>query len=239
MKYNELFGTRKPVMAVLHLKGKDMRETLDRAKAETEIYYSQGIDAVLVEDYFGTVDEVEAVLEWLRAEHPDRIYGVNVLADPAKSFRLAKRYGAKFIQIDSVCGHLPLKKDALFDSAIKELRAEHDGIAVLGGVRFKYQPVLSGRSLKEDLAHAVNRCDAIVVTGEGTGLQTPEAKIQEFRCHLGEFPLIVGAGVSAENAADTFGLADGAIVGSYFKNDHKAGGDVNPGHVRQFMEAIA
>ena len=32
----------------------------------------------------------------------------------------------------------------------------------MGGVRFKYQPVNSGRSTEEDLKICMNRCDAIL-----------------------------------------------------------------------------
>lgn len=237
MTYRQLFGNRKPVIAMLHLKGANLEDTLQRAKQETEIYWANGIDAVLVEDYFGTVAEAEAVLAWLQAEHPDKIYGVNILSDYKQSFELARRYGAKFIQIDSVSGHLPSKRDNLFNLNVNQHREGGD-VLVLGGVRFKYQPVLSGRTLREDLEIAKTRCDAIIVTGEGTGRQTPEEKIQEFRWHLGSFPLLVGAGVSAENANNTFGLADGAIVGSYFKAGHKAGGDVEAQHVKTFMQAL-
>ena len=51
---------------------------------------------------------------------------------------------------------------------------------LLGGVRFKYQPVHSGRTLEEDLRIGMERCDAIVCTGEGTGIPTPLGKVEEF-----------------------------------------------------------
>ena len=65
--------------------------------------------------------------------------------------------------------------------------------------RFKHCPYLSGRSLKEDLEIAMTRCDAIAVSQDETGQETSMDKIQEFRNIIGDFPLIVGAGMTADN----------------------------------------
>lgn len=43
----------KPIIAMLHLKGNSDEEIMERMMKETEIYYRNGIDAVLVENYFG------------------------------------------------------------------------------------------------------------------------------------------------------------------------------------------
>lgn len=110
---------------------------------------------------------------------------------------------------------------------------------VLGGVRFKYQPYCSGRSLEEDLNIGMTRCDAIVVTGAGTGMETSMDKIIQFRQIIGDFPLVIGAGMTPENCAERMRVADGAIVGSYFKDTYTDIGEVDASHVRTFMEAIS
>ena len=86
---------------------------------------------------------------------------------------------------------------------------------------------------------ALKRCDAIVVTGAGTGLDTGLEKIRTFgRLIAGRAPLIVGAGLTAETAATQLALADGAIVGSYFKEGHNAENELCPAHVADFMAAV-
>ena len=45
----------KPIIAMLHLKGNSDEEIIERMIKETEIYYRNGIDAVLVENYFGNI----------------------------------------------------------------------------------------------------------------------------------------------------------------------------------------
>ena len=237
MKFEDVFHVKKPVMAMLHLKGETHEEVLQRAKRETDLLFGAGADAVIVEDYFGDEQDVVAVLEWLQKERPDALYGVNLLDQFEKSYQLAERYGAKFMQVDSVAGHLSPEDDAEY-GALCEKYHEKGTVLVLGGVRFKYKPVLSGRSLEEDLRLGMQRCDAIVVTGEGTGMNTSLEKIQEFRDIMGEFPLIVGAGLTAQTAGQQLSVGDGAIVGSTLKDTRTAEGDVCSAYVEEFMAQV-
>lgn len=234
MTYRELFGDTKPVIGMLHLKGDQRRSMLDRAQEEARIYMEAGVDALLVENYFGSAGDCEQVLAWLQKEHPEQIYGVNILGDYPAAFAMSRQYGAKLIQIDSVCGHLPPPKDDAYARELEGLRKECPAV-VLGGVRFKYQSVRSGRTLAEDLRLGAERCDAIVVTGDGTGMATPQEKMAEFRSLLGDFPLVVGAGVTMDNLDDTFYYGDGAIIGSWFKAGHRAENDVSPAFVQELM----
>lgn len=236
VEFCEYLKVRKPIMAMVHLKGTSAGDRLDRAKREIDIYLRGGVDAVLVENYFGSARDCEAVLRHLHDNLPHAVYGVNILDNHELAFRLAGDYGARFIQIDSVCGHLPPKEDVQFAESLAELRAGSRA-AVLGGVRFKYQAELSGRSELVDLALGTARCDAIVTTGDGTGLPTPMAKLRRFRLMLKEFPLVVGAGVTADTVAENLSVCDGAIVGSWLKVEHRDTGDVSARNVRQFMAA--
>ena len=79
MEWKEVFTVDKPVLAMLHLMGSTHADVLERAKKETDLLFEAGVDAVIVEDYFGDVEDVEAVLQWLQKERPNRLYGVNVL----------------------------------------------------------------------------------------------------------------------------------------------------------------
>ena len=251
-KVFRVFGTDKPVLGMLHLGGGSPEQVRDRAKREIEQYYGNGVDAVLVEDYFGTPADVEWALDYLNGQYPDRVRGVNLLGDPERAFMLARRYGAAFAQMDSVCGHLrpgthmrgwdkpsltQKTCDGDFAERLVRLREENP-VFLLGGVRFKYQAVRSKRSVEEDLILGKERCDAVVVTGEGTGISTDPAKIRQFRDTLGDFPLFVGAGVTAESCAEQLSIADGAIIGSWFKQGGTAEAPVDPDRVRKLMDIV-
>lgn len=236
MEFRDVFGINKPVMAMVHLKGYSGEDKRRRWEREIGIYYRNDVDAVIVEDYFGSVPYVLQALGFLRDAYPDRIYGVNILDEPEMSMRAALEYSAAFIQVDSVCGHLPKDADIPYGKMMTELK--NNRVLIMGGVRFKYQPVLSCRSLKEDLELSKERCGAVVVTGEATGVSTDEDKIREFRSILGDFPLIVGAGLNDKNASSQLTVADGGIIGSWLKDGHTATGEVNEGYVRSFMDIV-
>lgn len=231
------FKERKPIMAMLHLKGDTPDDVLERAKRELDAYIEGGVDAVIVEDYFGTYSDMRRVLEYIRAARSEIVYGVNCLNIDAMGFELAQEFDAAFVQLDSVVGHVKPRDEEGLAAFLDLYRARYDGY-VLGGVRFKYQPVLSERSLEEDLAIAQDRCDAVAVTQDATGQETSLDKIRAFRAGLGDFPLIVAAGVTAENARESLRIADGAVVGSYFKDTYRDDGEVSPDHVRALMDAV-
>ena len=232
----DIFDVKKPVFGMLHFKGENRQEKLDRCLKEAEIYRDNGVDAVIVEDYFGDAQDVEAGLKLLSEKGGFKI-GVNILDDWPLSWKLAKKYDAQFIQVDSVAGHLDPKEDLEYGKMIEEYMKE-GGMYVIGGVRFKYKPILSGNDLETDLKIGMSRCHAIAVTGEGTGKDSPTEKIKEFRKIVNDFPLIVAAGLNKDTVFEKLSISEAAIVGSTFKDNRKDTGDVSAEHVKEFMEEV-
>jgi len=237
MRFEELFPKGKPIFGMIHHKGTDRADKLRRAAQEADLLVSCGVDALMVEDYYGDAQDVENTLRWLQTERPQVCYGVNVLDQLTLSCELAEKYGAKLVQVDSICGHLTPEEDKQYEI---ECLACHNrgGFLLLGGVRFKYKDVLSGRSLEADLKLGMARCDAIVVTGTGTGMRTEMSKIEEFRRILGRFPLIIGAGLTQESVREQLLVGDGAIVGSTFKRGGAAENELCEQAVRDFMTEV-
>ena len=233
----ELFNQPKPILAMLHLKGDSPEDRLNRAINEADIYANCGVDAMIVEDYFGDVADVERTLALLSKERAGYTFGVNVLDDFPKSYQLARDYGLKFMQVDSISGHLPRVEEADYLSLVDAFRTDGK-VAVIGGVRFKYQPYLSSRSLEEDLQIGMQHCDAIAVTGSGTGVETDTIKISRFRSFIGNFPLVVAAGMTPDTIQEKLAIGDAAIVGSTFKDTRKDTGNVSKENVIQFMSEV-
>ncbi len=234
MKYKDLFGNKKPIFGMVHLGCFNGNSVLKTAQREIEIYLKHGVYP-LIENYFGSASDCEEVLAWIQQAHPDAIYGINILGDYTCAFDLAQQYGAKFIQIDSVCGHLEPEEDEMYAEGLKACRKKCD-VVLLGGVRFKYQAVRSGRTTEEDLKLGMQRCDTIVCTGAGTGLTTPVEKVEKFKDIVGDFPVIVGAGVTLAAAEITAQMSDGTIVGSWFKERHDAHNPLVEDYVQQFVQ---
>lgn len=237
-RFKQIFPMPKPILGMLHLGGESAADRLALARQETETLIANGVDGLVVENYFGDKDDARAVLDWLKASKPPVLIGLNVLRDFRLAFELAQSYPVDFIQVDSVAGHLEPADDADYAAELAALRAG-TGAALLGGVRFKYQPVKSGRSEEEDLRLGMQRCDAIVVTSDATGQPTDLAKVARFRTVTGsDFPLLIGAGMTLENAAEQLAVTEGAVVGSYFKDTHKDKGIVHGPHVAEFMQVV-
>lgn len=236
--FNDIFTTPKTILGMLHLTGSAAADRLDIACRETETLIANGVDGLIVENYFGDKDDVRNVLEWLERRNPAVLVGLNVLGDHHLAFDLAKQFRVDFIQMDSVAGHLPAQEDQDFADELLERRGQVSSL-LFGGVRFKYQPVKSGRTEAEDLTIGKERCDAIVVTGDATGQVTDLDKVRRFRATTGDdFPLIIGAGLTAANAREQLLEADGAIVGSYFKDSYVDTGIVDGAHVTDLMKAV-
>lgn len=237
-KFLSLFPVKKPVLGMLHLKGNTPKDVVQIAMREAQMMWTNGMDGVIVENYFGSPESAERVLYHFQKEQVEFLYGVNILDDDAENFRMARQYGAAFLQLDSVAGHLAPEEDRDFGQFIESCREQFSG-AVIGGVRFKYQPYRSGRTLEEDIHIGMSRCDAIAVTGEGTGMNTPLDKIIEFRRMAGsDFPLVVAAGMTPDSCVEQFRYADAAIVGSYLKDTYQDTGNVEPQHIQVLMKAV-
>ena len=239
-KFMSLFRESKPIIGMIHLNCL-YGNVIKNALKEIEIMSECGIDAVLVENYFGTNKDVRDVLSNLYHNNSKTIYGVNILSRKnsveegfVEAFDLANEYGASFIQVDSIAGHLKEDHDLLFGQIINRFRSISDA-ALIGGVRFKYQPILSNRSVQEDIAIGRTRCDGIVVTGNATGVETDIQKLRSFKTLLQDFPVIVGAGLNLKNVDTQLRIADAAIVGSYLKEDHIDSGELSPVYTNEFM----
>jgi len=235
----ELFRVSKPIIGMIHLKGDMPNEIIDRALREVKLFAWEGINGALVEDYFcEDLDVMHTILARINENGPKNFQvGVNVLQDPLYSFEMAGEYNLGFVQLDYVSGRY-MGRRSLDVEAYNNARSEHSNVTVLGGVWPKYCIEVEGSDLSRDLEDAMGRAEAIVVTGEGTGEETPLERIGQFRKLIGDFPLVVGAGLTPYNAYEQLSIADGAIVGSSLKKEGKAPNEVDFSNIRKLMDVV-
>ena len=235
--FSEVFKETKPIIGVIHLKGTDEADIRERAKREIELYLNGGLDGIIVEDYFGTYPNLVWALGYLQEQKLGIPYGVNCLNFDSLCFKLARDFSCDFLQLDSVVGHVKPRDEATLDAFFTLERPTCTSL-VLGGVRFKYQPVLSEHTVEEDIETAKGRCDAICVTGDGTGMEAPIDKIRRFKLACGDMPLVICSGVNVDNCAEQLAVADGAVVGSFFKDTGKDTGDVSAEKIELLMQQV-
>jgi hypothetical protein len=230
-RFRDIFRNEKPVIGMIHLAGENNEERVQRALEEMTLYEEEGVAGAIIEDYHGTPRDIEEVLRQSQGKFEGLVKGVNVLRNPYSGFVLAKEYGAIFIQFDSV------QTPDLNLEEYDKMRRNFPDVAVLGGIGFKYTAP-TGNLLEVDLREGKSRCEAIVTTGSGTGIETPTDKLTVYKELLGDFPLIVGAGVDVENVEEQLKIADGAIIGTGFKQKRNTRLPVDRKRVREIINII-
>ena len=231
--YDKVFN-KIPILGMIHLAGDD---PVKRALEEIAVYEEEGVDGVIIENYHGTVEDVTQTLKETSTMKPNIVIGVNVLPNEFKqAFGLAYKYGAEFIQLDYVAGRYT--RGELDFQAYSRVKEKYPNIIVLGGVWPKYYTPLEGSDLERDLWEAKSRAEAVVVTGAGTGVETPLGKVKQFRELIGGHPLVVGAGLTADNAYERLCISDGAIVGSFFKEGGDTRNPIGREKIRDFMSIV-
>ena len=228
----------KPIFGMLHLSGENKS---DRAEDELTIYEQEGVDGIIIENYHGSIEDIKKVLRWRDEIESDIKIGINILPNEYElAFAFADVYGLDFIQLDYVSGiyKSPGGKKTIDIYNYDRFRKKYSHITVFGGVWPKYYEPVDNSVLDIDIKLGLERADAIVVTGAGTGKETPLDKIKLFRQHVGNNPLIIGAGLDAGNVAEQLEFADGAIVGSCFKLHKRTQEIVDRNLVREFMDEV-
>jgi len=223
---------KKSIIGMIHLSGNN---PVERALEEIKIYEEEGLHGIIIENYHGTTDDI---IETLQCVDTKMKVGINILPNNYDEALLnASFYKADFIQLDHISG--TYRKNTTLDKEdYLKYRNKYKDISVFGGVWPKYYEPIAGSSLEDDLNNGKLLCDAIVVTGKGTGKSTPLDKIIKFREVLKDFPLIIGACLNIDNVSEQMKYADGAIVGSAFKPNGDTTKFVDSRLVNKFMKSI-
>ena len=98
----KLFHEPKPIIGMIHLAGRGYKEKVRRAIEELEIYREEGVNGAIIEDYHGHTDDIIDTLNQISDKALGLVIGVNTLRSPYSSFRIAKQFCAKFVQLDTV-----------------------------------------------------------------------------------------------------------------------------------------
>ncbi|CAN5548472.1 BtpA/SgcQ family protein [soil metagenome] len=240
---DEVFGVRKPVIAMLHLmalpgdpaydsKG-GIGAVVDRAREELDALQSGGVDGIMISNEFSLpyLTKTEPITAITMARIIGELlpeisvpYGVNVLWDGRASIDLAVATGAKFVR--EIFTGVYASDFGLWDTNVGEV-ARHR--ARVGGshvkLLFNIVPESAQYLAERDLA-AITRTtvfatlpDAICVSGATAGSPTDLEALKVVKAAAGAVPVFVNTGVRAENVGLQLGIADGAVVGTYFKED--------------------
>ncbi len=170
--------------------------------------------------------------------------GVNVLRNDARAaLGLAAAGLASFLRINVHTGAMLTDQGLLQGRAAETMRLRPrlaPSVRVLADVHVKHGTLLGNESIGDAARDTLERglADAVIVTGRATGEPPTPALVAEVRAAIGTATLIVGSGVTAENAGALLAQADGAIVGTSLKFDGGIEAAVDPDRVAALRAAL-
>jgi len=254
--FSKVFPKKKPIIGMVHVFHEERKKQLDHALADAYCLKENGVDGLLVENYgFGYQDENHATLEAFDALigialviQESRLnipIGINLLPnDFPKAFEAVFHAKGSFIQMDHITGkfkHCRCVDPDEYLQVRKTYQRIYNPIVVFGGIHPKYYELSNPRcSITECAKKAAELVDGIVVTGERTGGETALDDVHAARVVSNGTPIIIGSGLTADNACKQLAFADGAIVGTAFKkNGVRPGELVDADLVKKLMDEVS
>ena len=231
------------------------KDILKKALKEAEIYKKCGIDMVAIENMHDTPylnrtvgPEITAGMAVIGYKIKQKISlpcGIQILAGANKeALACALSADLDFIRAEGfVFSHIA--DEGLMNSCAGELLRyrkllEACDIAILTDIKKKH----SSHSITQDTDIAETakaaeffRADGVIVTGTATGTKADIEELKSVKKSV-NIPVLVGSGVDIKNVDNYLKLADGLIVGSWFKYDGKWENDIDPDRVSEFMKKV-
>jgi membrane complex biogenesis BtpA family protein len=259
---HEVFDVTKPVIGMCHLMALPgdphydasggVEAVLEHARGEIHSLQDGGVDGLLISNEFSlpyltrtepiTAVTMARVIGELRSEITVP-FGVNVLWDAIASIDLAVATGARFVR--EIFTGAYASDFGVWDTNVGAT-ARHRRAIDGGDVRLLFNIVpeaasyLAPRDLASIARSTVFNCrpDGLCISGLTAGAPTDTSMLRVVKEVVGDTPVVVNTGVNADNVAEQLGIADAAIVGTYFKQDSKFENRADSSRVETLMTEV-
>lgn len=262
MWLKDVFHVEKPVIAMLHLmalpgdpgfdSAKGMAAVVDRARRELDALQAGGVDAVMFSNEFSLpyLTETEPITAISMARVIGELhseitvpFGVNVLWDGDRSIDLAMATGASFVReifTGVYASDFGLWNTNVGHSARHRERMGASAVKLLFNIVPESAKYLADRDIESLTKSTIFAClpDALCVSGLTAGASTDQQTLSLVKSAAGSVPVFVNTGVRAENAAEQLSIADGAVVGTYFKKDGVFENEADQKRVEELMGVV-
>jgi uncharacterized protein len=245
------------MVAVLPLPGSplydgDDRRVIDQALEDLDVYQRAGVDSIIFENDHDLpyiqppLDEkgialMTKIVQEARQKFDGPI-GVQMLeAANITSLEIAAEADSDYIRVEAfVFAHVG-GSGVINGSAgkilrrRKELQAEH--IKVFADVKKKHgsHSLTIDLDIKDEIMQAeFFMADGVIVTSQFTGINPDKNDLIKAKGTT-KLPVLIGSGMTAENIQEYLPLADGFIVGSYFRRNGKFLEKLEPERLHKFM----
>lgn len=253
----------KPLIGMVHLLplpgsprwNGSMQQVLDAALSDARALTDGAMDGIIVENFGDapfhpdhvpaeTLAAMTAVMVEIRRATSVPV-GVNVLRnDAAAAMAICAATGGAFIRVNVHTGALLTDQGWITGSAHETVRLRArlgSTAAIFADVFVKHAVPPPGIDIEDAARDTWERghADALIVSGAATGAPTSAADVQRVKAAVPDALVLIGSGLTAENAVTLLQSADGAIVGSSLKVDGRAESRVSLDRVQRLVAAVA
>ena len=258
----ELFGVEKPIIGMIHLKAlpgtprydesSGMSGILERAQHDFAALVEGGVDAVMFcneddrpyELRVGT--EIAAAMARVVTECVNGrriVYGVDVLWDPMAAISIAHATGAAFVRevfTGVYAGDLGLWNTNCGEVLRHKRRIGAKDLKLLYNVVPEFSEALQPRPIELVVRSTVfsSLADVVCVSGPMAGDEVPLAQLTAAKRVLTDTPVFANTGVRHETVREILSVADGAVVGTAFKEGRYTWNPISKENVSTFMEIV-
>lgn len=259
----DLFGIEKPIIGMVHLLpmpgtpgcNHDVDTIIETALEDAEKLEEGGVDGMIVENmwnipYFVGSDippetiSVQSVAARKVVENVDVPVGANVIHNAGRGdLAVAIASESDFMRICLLTGAQVWDTGEFNGGVAAELTRlrkylDAEDIHIFADVDKKHSKMFPGIDIQ---THAIwseyYLADALIVTGEMTGSPAIIEDVKAVR-EVTDRPILMGSGMNKENISDFLRHADGAIVGTTFKEGGLTENPVKVERVREFMSVV-
>lgn len=258
----DTFGTDKPIIAMCHFRALPgdpyydsdggMDNVITLARQDLMNLQDGGVDAVMFSNEFSLpyllnvkTETVASMARIIGELMPDiKVpFGVNVLWDPIASIDLAAATGAQFIReiISGVyASDFGLWNTHVGETVRHKVRLNRKDLKMMYNIVPEAAKYLGDRDIVDIAKSTVfnNRPDAICVSGLTAGSETDSQVLYKVKNAIPDTAVFCNTGCRVENIEKQLSIADGAVVGTTFKEDGKFDNFVDEKRVKQFMDKV-
>lgn len=264
----ELFGTDKPIIAMLHLDalpgdprfhyGDCMERVVEHARADLNALQEGGVDGILISNEFSLPYErhmsfvTPAAMAYVIGALKSEIrvpYGVDCISDGLATIELAAAVNAKFVR--GTFSGVYVGDGGLYNNDFSQLlrrkAALHlDDLKMLYFINPESDRNLDTRPLADIAKSTIFKAhpDGLCISANAAGQDVDEALIAGVKKAAPDMAVLCNTGCRPDTIAQKLTYADAAVVGTYFKENGKLENEklenvrVDAARVREFMAVV-
>lgn len=260
----DMFHTEKPIIGLLHLKalpgdplfykeGSTLKEVLHRAKSDLESLQAGGVDGVLVTNEFSIPYQKKVSSSALAAmayvvgalsEDFTVPFGVEAIYDPDATIEICAATAAQFTRCMFTgvwAGDLGLIDRDIGKTIRLKSALRLDNLKLTYFINGEGEACVGNRELSDIARTLLFNCqpDCLVVAGGMAGSKPSLSQLSQIKASVGDTPVFCGTGCNIENVESILSVADGAYVGTTFKEGGKISGKISTDRVSEFMKKVS